>query len=137
MKLSSYKRILTSDFKPEERQLVDKLAGGINDMFDQLVQALNKRLTLTDNFQATVRDVDIVVGVDGVPTSATSFGLDVSGIPVTGIQVIRAENLTNSAIYPLGQPFVSFIQLNNTVRILHVSGLQPNNRYRLRVIAYN
>jgi hypothetical protein len=137
MKLSSYKRIMTSDFKKEEQPLVEKLAGGINDMFDQLVQALNKRLTLSDNFQATIRDVDLVVNAQGNPTSTTSFGLDISGVPVTGIQVIRAENLTNSAIYPVSQPFISFIQIENTIRVLNVSGLQPNNRYRLRIIAFN
>lgn len=128
---------MTTDFKKEEQPLVEKLAGGINDMFDQLVQALNKRLTLADNFQATVKDVDVTVNAQGNPTSATSFSLDVSGVPVTGIQVIRAENLTNSAIYPASQPFISFIQIENSVRILNVTGLQPNNRYRLRVIAFN
>lgn len=137
MKLPSYKRIITNDYDDEYHDLVETLGGSINDAFNQVFFALNKRLTIGDNFQGTVRSVDVTVDANGIPTSSTRFNLDTTALSVQGLNVIRAENQTNTAIYPTSQPFVSFTQVNDSIVINHISGLQPNQRYRLRIIAYN
>ena len=134
-KLSSYKRIRTSDFSQDEQPLVEKLADPINSAFDQLFYCLNGRVDFSNLF-ATVRDVDVVVDANGRPTSQTTFRLDRAGV-ITGTQVILAVNQTNSNTYPTGAPFVSFTQLDTSVLINHVAGLQPNQRYTLRIVAYN
>jgi len=134
-KLASYKRIITSDFEDDDKKLIEQLAFPINDGFNALYFAVDGRLGIKDNLFCTVKDIDIVVDAAGVPTSTTSFNLDKQG-QVIGCQVIYAANQVNSAVYPTGQPFISFTQNNNSVIINNITGLQANQRYKVRIVAY-
>jgi len=134
-KLASYKRIITSDFEDDDKKLIEQLAFPINDGFNALYFAVDGRLGIKDNLFCTVKDIDIVVDATGVPTSTTSFNLDKQG-QVIGCQVIYAANQVNSAVYPTGQPFISFTQNNNSVIINNITGLQANQRYKVRIVAY-
>jgi hypothetical protein len=134
-KLASYRRIIKNDFKKEEQEFVEKLASPINDSFNELYFAMNGRLSIRENLFATVRDVEITVDSDGIPVATTSFTLDKPG-QVAGTDVILAVNQVNSAGYPTAQPFISFTQNSSNVIINHISGLQPNQRYIVRVVAY-
>lgn len=134
-KLSSYKRIITNDYAEKDRDLIDQLSGSVNDSFNSLYFAVNGRLSLSENILCTVKDVEITVNSSGIPTFTASFTLN-SNYLVSGCQVIKAENLTNSSIYPTGQPFISFVQNGNNVIINHISNLQANSRYLVRVVAY-
>jgi len=137
MKLPSYKRIITQDYNPDDQELIEQLGGNINDSFNLLYSALNKRLTFGDNLSSTIRDVEIIVDSNGKPINDVSFRLDVLNTPVIGCFCIRALNLTNSNVYPTGSPWISFIQNENQIRVLNVTNLQPNNRYSLKIIALN
>lgn len=137
MKLPSYKRIITQDFPAENQQLIEQLGRTVNDAFNLLFSALNNRLTLSDNVSSTIRDVEITVDSAGKPVNDTSFQLNIPNTPVIGCVCIRATNLANSTIYPTGTPWISFIQNENSIRILNVTNLQPNTRYSLRIIALN
>lgn len=137
MKLPSYKRVITQDFDKENQELIETLGGTINDSFQVLYSALNKRLNFQDNIASTVRDVDIIVDANGNTIGQPGFPTDVPNTPVTGCICVRAQNLVNSTVYPTGTPFINYIQLDNFIRILNVSNLQPNTRYRLRIIALN
>ena len=135
-KLRSYRRIVTSDYEQEQQQLVEKLADPINDSFNEVYFTLNGRVDLTNNVFCTVRLVDVIVNASGVPVNRTSFGLN-NTQPVIGCQVLQAINQTNSSIYPTGAPFITFTQSEQSIIINHVTGLQPNMRYTLRIVAYN
>lgn len=135
-KLPNYKRIITSDFKKDDQELVEQLGRVINDGFNQVYFTLNGRINISDNLFCTVRIVDVVVGADGQPTSRTTFTLN-NTQPVIGCQVIQATNQTNTAVYPTGAPFISFTQLDQALLINHITGLQPGDRYTLRIVAYN
>lgn len=137
MKLSSFKRLITQDFPEESRKLMEQLGSTLNDSFNQLFQVLNKRITFNDNIACTVKDVQVIVDASGNPTQIASFKLDLPNVPVLGVIVINAENLTNSTLYPTNAPFISYQIVNNTIRINNITGLQANNVYRLRVIAIN
>jgi hypothetical protein len=137
MKLSSFKRIITQDFPKESQKLMEQLGSTLNDSFNQVFSALNKRITFSENIACTVKDVLVIVDSNGNPTQIASFALDVPNLPVLGVTVIKVENLTNSTIYPTSAPFISFQIVNNTVRINNITGLLPNNTYRLKVIAIN
>jgi hypothetical protein len=91
---------------------------------------------LTNNLFCTVRVVDVVVDSNGIPVSRTTVSLN-NTQPVIGCIVLQATNQTNTAIYPSGAPFVSFTQLDQALLINHITGLQPNNRYTLRIVAFN
>jgi hypothetical protein len=135
-KLPNYKRIITSDFEKEDQEMIEQLGRSVNDAFNQVYFTLNGRVDLTNNLFCTVRVVDVVVDSNGIPVSRTTVSLN-NTQPVIGCIVLQATNQTNTAIYPSGAPFVSFTQLDQALLINHITGLQPNNRYTLRIVAFN
>lgn len=135
-KLQSYKRIISSDFNEDDRELVDQLASSLNTVIDDQLYTLNGKVSLSDNLYCTVKDVDLVVDVSG-GTQNTRFVVNNPTVPVSGIQIIRATNLSNSNVYPTGQPFMTFTQLEGSILINNITGLLPGYRWRVRVIAWN
>ena len=133
MKMPSFRRIITNDYDQESKNLVAQLAVSINNGFDVLYQALSKRLTFGDNFICTEVTVELTVDANGIPTSTTGFKLDTSqtNTKVYEVQVRYAENLTNTGTYPTSAPWVSWVQTQTGISIVHVSGLQTGNLYRL------
>lgn len=136
MRLPSFKRLRTEDYSQENRGLIDKLSGVLNIGIELLYQALNKELTLRDNLKCTVRDVQVTVDANGIPKQTTSFILDTMG-KVDSVIIGKADNLTNSNTYPSSGIMVNWTQNNNSVTINHITGLQANNIYQLRVIAFS
>ncbi len=134
-RLPSFRRVFLSDYSEEEQPLVSKLSQTINQGLETLFDALNKKISLGDNILCTVKDVVIQVDSSGTPQNATSFQLDITGT-IVGCVVLKAENLTNTAVYPTSSPFISYTQTQNGIRIDHVTGLQSNNQYRLRIVAF-
>lgn len=136
MKLPSPKRLQKQDFPPEYAALIDALGFSLNNGIDSLYEALNKRLSITDNFLSSVKDVDLIVDSTGKVTSGGVFNLDFQG-KVVGLDVIKADNLTNSSIYPTTAPWPSWeVTASNGIKLVNVTGLQPSFTYRLRVIAW-
>lgn len=133
--MPSFKRLFKGDYDSEEQGLIDKLSSSLNYGIEVLYDALNRKLTLRDNISCTVKDVEVTVNSSGIPNSSTTFSMDITN-KIDGLMVIRAENLTNSNTYPSGGVFVTFSQNNTTVTIIHVTGLQANNNYRLRIVAF-
>lgn len=135
-KLKSYKRIITSDYEKKDQALIETLGLSVNDGFNSLFFAMNGRLTFGDNIAATVKDVDITVDANGIPINRTTIALNTTD-PVIMCLVGNVVNQTNTAAYPTGAPFVSFTQLDTGLLINHITGLQANNRYTIRIIAIN
>lgn len=136
MKLPNYKRIITSDFEEEDQEMIEQLGRSVNDAFNQVYFTLNGRVDLANNLFCTVRVVDVVVDSTGAPVSRTTVSLN-NTQPVIGCIVLQAVNQTNSNIYPTGAPFISFTQLDQALLINNITGLQPNMRYTLRIVAFN
>lgn len=135
-KLKSYNRIISDDYDPEQQPLVEKMGAQINRAFDPVYSALSNRLTFEDNFLCTVREVELTVGTNGVPINRTSVSLD-NTLPVRSVQVLAMTNRTNAAAFPTGAPFVTYTQNGNVLFIEHITGLVPNNRYNIRLLALN
>lgn len=136
-KIGGFRRLFRQDFKEEYGDLIDGLSPAINTGIETLYNVFNKNVDLSNNIQCTVKDVTVEVDSSGTPKVTTSFALDVLNTPVKGTTVILANNLTNTSTYPTSQPFVSFSQNANNLIINNVSGLQANQKYTLRVIAWN
>lgn len=136
MKLSNFKRIISTDFPAESQKLMELLGRNLNDGIDSLYYALNNKLTFEDNFLATVKDVEITVGTNGVPTTKTSILLDTTNV-VKGTFVISVVNKTNAAGYPTSAPFISFTQNGTALYIDNITGLVANNRYVVKFVAFN
>lgn len=136
MKLTSNKRIISNDYPQEDQKLVEKLAENINTSVGELYFALSGRLDFANNFACTVKDFEVTLSADGTPINRTSILLN-NGNPVKGCIIISVQNRTNAASYPSGSPFVSYTQSANSLFIDHITGLQPNNRYLITLIALN
>jgi hypothetical protein len=134
-KLSSYRNLYKQDFPGPNQDLVDKLATTINPAFNELYDALNNKLTFTENFNATVGNFTITVDANGRPANATSFKLNDNQANLIGLFVINAFGAKDSSILPAGGVFVSFKKNNNYVIINTVLGLQPNISYNIKVVA--
>lgn len=139
MKLPNFKRIYKSDYKKDFQDMIETLSVSINYGIEVLYDVLNKKVSLIDNIQCTVRDVIVQVDKNGNPTEPTSFSLDVNA-KVLGVSVIFAQNLTNSTSYPFNHPFISFTQQPTTVLINNISGLSngtvTSDKYTLKIIAW-
>lgn len=136
MKLPSFRRVFLGDYTSEEQPLVSKLSVTINQGLENLYDVLNKKVSITDNLYATIKDVIIQVDSSGIPLTTTSFQLDTKGVTIQGCMIIKLENLTNSTGYPTSAPFITYTQVQDGVRIDHITGLQINNQYRLRIVAF-
>ena len=136
-KLRSYRRVITSDFPEEDKSVVAGLGGAMNDAFSDLYFVLNGRVDLASNVACTLKDIEIIVDAAGKPINRTVFTVQNATLPVIGITVILALNLNNPSIYPTTQPFISFTQVEGGVLINNITGLQANQRYLVRLVAWN
>lgn len=135
MRLPTFRRIVYNDFEKEAQPMVEKLASSLNHGIEVLYDVLNRKVNLSDNVACQVADLQIQVDSDGIPTTLTTFKIANNNI-VMGLQVIQVNNLTNSTTYPTNAPFCSFTQNNNIVTIEHITGLQINNLYQVKIVAY-
>lgn len=134
MKLPSYRRIFKTDYAEDYQELVEKLAVSINYGFDTLYDALNKKLTFSENISSTIAEIIVTVGPDGVPLkTSTQFKLDESQKSIQGLVIINCyEEKTNEG--PVLAPFISFIKNENNILIKKITGLKPNVSYVIKVL---
>lgn len=137
MKLSSYRRIITQDYQEEDQEMIEQIGSTINDSFNSVYSVLNKRITFTDNISATVKELVLTLNEDGTPQQLIRFTTDVLNTPVVQVLCGRARNITNPSTYPTAAPFISFTQNGNTIIINHITGLAPNQQWRIIVTALN
>lgn len=131
-KLFQFKRIVVEDFDKDDRGLITKLAYPLNLALESMFNALNKNLTLEDNFNAQVNIIELNVDENGTPRTNGSFRSNLK-TPIKTIKVGRAQNLTNPNTYPTTAPWISYSQDGTTVTINNISGLQSGNNYRLTI----
>jgi len=134
-KLPGYRRIMKQDYAPDEQNFVEKLAVSINNGFETIYDALNKKLTLSENISSTVKDIDLEVDSTGKPSETTVFTVDFDG-KVALIMIGKLDNLTNSQVFPTQAPFITYRQSDKNVTIQHVTGLQTGYVYRLKIVAF-
>lgn len=132
-KLPSFKRIVKSDYTEEYRSLIETLASSLNIGVDSVYDALNRKLTFRDNIKSTTKDIEVILDASGFPKVATSFLVDITG-QVDGLWVIRSENITSPTSFPTSGIHISFTQTSNVITVNHITGLQANNRYKLRIL---
>ena len=127
-RLTNVQRIIIEDFQDEDRDTVSKLANILNYFMTQTTDIVNGRLDY-ENINKQLVTFDVTVDASGKPIQTTNFTAEAG---LVGGTVLRAQNLTNSAVFPLGQPFISFSPIQSGLyRVNNISGLQPNNKYRL------
>lgn len=133
-KIKNLPRLIAEDFEEENQDLIGKVAFVMNPAFEQLVQAFNKNITVEDNLNMQVKDVEITVNSKGEPTTTTSFKSSLKGT-TKGLVVIKVDSLEKTTVYPTSTPFITFTESDGQVTINHVTGLVPNSKYQIRVFS--
>lgn len=132
--LSFLKRLVKEDFSKKDQELIGKVAGVLNPALAQITLILNKGLTISD-LNTQTKDLTLQVDADGNPISEVSFASALGG-KCGMLQVGRAQNLTDSTVYPSGGHSVSFSEKNGQIIINNITGLPVNYKWLIRVIAY-
>lgn len=132
MKIDSPKRLNVEDFKDSEKELVEKIGVCYNSFVENVYNALNKNITITDNLSQEIKIINNVkVDINGNPIFSISFKHNLSSRSL-GIQVIRTlgNTLTTS------QPFINYIEENKIIKVNNIKGLVDNAIYTLVIIIY-
>lgn len=135
MKIPSFRRLMDADFPEEFKDLVKKIAVSINNGFEILYEALNKKISLNDNIACTLKDVEVDIKEDGRLKSQAVVKLDVPG-SVIGISVLNARCLTDSNVYPNAGIYLNFQQSGDKLTITHAYGLPANYKFSLKIVAF-
>lgn len=130
-KLGIPSTIRLEDYKEEDREMMEKLAGALNPFMEDVYRQLNGNLN-TDNLTRQIGNVDVRMSAAGVVVNSPQIKLRLKA-RVSGIQVISAQNLTNATTYPTTAPFISYTVSGDLVTIKNITGLQASSEYRLVV----
>ncbi len=133
-RIGTLRKLIIEDFKQDQQDLVDKIAYVLNPAIDQIAGVINGGVDFS-NLSFQTKDLTLTVDSSGSPTDTTSFKSTIIG-RVRGIQCVRAENLTNTDVYPTGCPFVSFSESAGSIIINNITNLQTDNSYKISLIIF-
>ena len=136
MKIQPFKRINIEDYPDQYQDLISNLGSSINLFTDEVYNALQNNLSITDNLNQSKVSIKVSVDASGAPTQTLQFKTNLTA-SCYGINVVNVVNNTNSTTYPTGMPFISFSQSNGVITVNNITGLQPSNQYTLSLILYS
>lgn len=129
-RVDNVKRINALEFPAEDRETIERLSTILNFFMEDVVNTINGNIDF-DNLKRELKTLDITVDSNGFPIRNPQFS---SKLDIAGTKIIRADNLTNSAVRPTSAPFITYTTNGTgTFTIQHISGLPANNRFRLIV----
>lgn len=125
-------RILSEDFPQKYNDLLSKLLYPINNMIESVSSALNNNLTIADNFAGQ----ETILDITSLPSEASPvyFKNNMRGA-CRGIVCIAAE-VVGAGTPPSGQPFFTFENSGNNIKVTNISNLSANTRYNLRIYCF-
>jgi len=133
-RLSNVRRIIAEDFPEESRETISRLGGILNYFMEEVVELSNGNVDF-ENLNQEIRTIEVEVDGDGVPKLNNKVLVNKTN--PQGLQVIRAINLTNNAIFATAQPFINFTpQGNGVLTINNITGLPADNKFFLAFIVY-
>lgn len=126
-------RLTKEDFPQKYNDLLDKLLYPINSALEQLSQAMSNGLTVTDNLAAQETSLDVTAPINS--TNSIFFKKStLKGIckGITCIEAIPQDNGTPVT----GQPFFTFEDSGNNIKVTNITNLTAGSRYILRIYCY-
>lgn len=118
-----------SDDNRDDFRLMSEL---YNYFVEQVTNTINGQIGI-DNLTRELVTVEVTVDSNGNPILGGTFSASTGMI---GHNVIRAENLTSSTVYPTSTPFLTYTATNtvqNLYKIQNVTGLPANNKFKLYI----
>jgi hypothetical protein len=135
MKIQTFRRLIQEDVEEQFRPLVAKIGEVINTFAEDVINGLNKNITIEDNLNQFMKDIVVQVNSSGTPTVGGSFQNTLSS-SLRGITVIKATHYTSSNTYVTTHPFLSFTENNKVVTIQNITGLPADNKFTLKLLCY-
>ncbi len=135
-KIQSFKRVISEDFDPKDRDLVDKIAFVVNPFGDDVTRAFTNNLSIDDNMNWSKKDVTITTNSAGNPVGTITIKTGLDHL-CDGTQVIKVTNNTSSNTYPSGMPLISFTEnTNGVITINNITNLPVSSTLSLRIILF-
>ena len=133
MKPSNFKRINKEDFPEESRGLVDRIGFSINVFAEEILNILNKKLTIKDNLLQDIVSINVVTDASGVPTVKTQFKNSLR-VALEGIHIIRVENTVTPNNYPVAAVQIFFSENAGVISINKIVGLSAGIKYTIKML---
>lgn len=131
-RIANTRRITVEDFQDDHRQTVGKLAEVLNFFMDDVTNFANGNVDF-ENLNQSAISFNVSVDANGNARGTTRIA--VTSNQIKGVSVIRVRNLTNSKIYPVSAPLISFTEVgNNLINIDNITGLSPGYNYAINAI---
>lgn len=136
MKLGSFRRLYSTDFKPEYKGLIDQIGTTYNANIEALYDALNKKLSFADNFASTIVTFNVTVDSTGTPTRKTQVKLDSSqaNSSINGVLVLNAVGSRDANLLPNSGVYVTASKNESSLLIQNIKGLQADNPYNVTIL---
>ncbi len=135
MRLSSFRRLIETDYPEDYQDLIEQLGIPLNSSFEELYDALNNKLSFRDNLNTTISSFNVVVDSDGKPKNKTSFKLNTNQTVIEGLIVINALGVTDPTLLPTAGIFISFVKSETSIIVQNIKGLQADKNYNIKVVA--
>lgn len=131
-KIKTPNRIRAEDFSEEDRDLINKLSPGINDLQDDLVRIINNKGIDFENLNRQVSDFDVITTSTGSIQSPIAIKLSLRTKPY-GIHLVRIININSPGTYPSVMPLMIFTFNDNILTITDIKGLTNSSKYHLYI----
>lgn len=135
-KLGSFRRLYSTDFDVENKQLIDQLGTTYNPNIEALYDALNKKLNFADNFASTVTSFNVTVNSNGTPSRQTQIKLDASQVNtgINGIIVLNAVGSSDPSLLPTSGVYIASTKSEGSLIIQNIKGVQADKPYNVSII---
>jgi len=132
--LENIKRILREDYKSEDRDMINKLAGTLNPFMEQVTRAFDGDIDFS-NLRQEIIVATFKVDANGTPLVGDKVKVGLT-TRVQGLICVNVRNLDNATNYPTGTPFLSTENSGQIIKINNITNLTANERYELTLLVF-
>jgi hypothetical protein len=126
------RRIIKEDFPSQYNDLLDKLLFPLNEALESVSNAFNNNITIANNLSGQETLLDVTAPVTAA--SPIFFKSTLKG-SCKGIICIAA-NVVGNGTAPTGQPFFTFENAGNNIKVTNITNLTSGTRYQLRIYCF-
>lgn len=136
-KLPTTKKLLIEDVQPpsEQEDWVRRLLWPMNSFMTSVYGALNKDLTLTENIDASIREIEFET--DSAYTSGTWTNLQFPrniNHKTNGVLLLQIYDKSDPYAAIINATSISWLDINGTINITYVAGLANSTNYFARFL---
>lgn len=128
-KMQIPQKLRSEDFKSDQQDLINKIAGIVNQPFEEIYNILSNNVDFI-NLNRQIVQVNVTIDKNGKIASAPQIKVTLKS-RVIGTNVINQINLNDPGVYPTFGVNINFSTSGQILTILNVAGLQASSQYQL------